>query len=232
MNEDAQNRAVGETVELGSRVADTGPRPAACVIWLHGLGADGGDFASLPDELALPADTPTRFIFPDAPMRAITINGGAVMRGWYDIYDDISPDAPQDEEGMMASAHIVNELVEQELARGVAPARVLLGGFSQGGAVALYAGLTSRRAIGGVIALSTYLPLHSRFAQSPPQNTPPVFMAHGEYDPTIPLAYARLSHQRLKALGVAVEWRIYAIPHALCAEEVAAIREWLLARLS
>ena len=229
MNDNAADSAVAETVELGSLTIETGPEPSACVIWLHGLGADGADFAALPEQLALPPDCPTRFIFPDAPFRPVTINGGAVMRAWYDIDADISPAAPQDEAGVRASARMLEMMARQEIAAGIRPERVILAGFSQGGAVALYAGLQSTLGLGGVVALSTYLPLAKHFGQT--LAPPPVFMAHGDADAVIPLSFAAASRERLVALGATVTWNTYPMPHAVCAAEITALRAWLLARL-
>ena len=222
-----------EEVELGSLVIETGEMPEASVIWLHGLGADGHDFEDIVPQLLLPASMPTRFIFPDAPVRAVTINGGYMMRAWYDIYEDISPQAEQDEAGILSSSAMLNLLVEQEMDRGIASDRIILAGFSQGGAVALYAGLTSDRPLGGIMVFSTYLPLHYRLDKSAirPVHIPSVFMAHGRYDNVIPFAYAEESLRNLKELGIRVDWNVYDMEHNMCAEEIFAIREWLIDRL-
>jgi phospholipase/carboxylesterase len=228
------SRTPDEEVELGSLVIETGDMPEASVIWLHGLGADGHDFEDVVPQLLIPASMPIRFIFPDAPVRAVTINGGYMMRAWYDIYDDISPDAEQDEEGIKSAATLLGLLVEQEMERGIASERIVLAGFSQGGAVALYAGLTSDRPLAGIMALSAYLPLSQQLTETTtrPGNIPSVFMAHGEYDSVIPLAYARASQQHLKQLDVPVDWNIYNMEHNMSADEIFAIREWLIERLA
>lgn len=222
-----------EEVELGSLIIETGDYPDASVIWLHGLGADGHDFEPIVPQLLIPATMPTRFIFPDAPVRAVTINGGYMMRAWYDIYEDISLDAEQDAEGIKSSAAMLNLMVEQEVQRGIARERIILAGFSQGGAVALYAGLTGNEPLAGVMALSTYLPLHREITDSvvQPANIPSVFMAHGSYDPVIPISYAEQSMKQLRSLGLSVDWNTYDMEHSLNAEEVFAIREWLIERL-
>lgn len=222
-----------EEVVLGSLTIETGDMPEASVIWLHGLGADGHDFEDLVPQLLLPAAMPTRFIFPDAPVRAVTINGGYMMRAWYDIYEDISLDAEQDEEGILSASAMLNLMVEQEMQKGIASERIILAGFSQGGAVALYAGLTSELPLGGIMALSTYLPLHYRVTPESirPRNVPSVFMAHGRYDSVVPFSYGESSMRRVRELGVAVDWNTYDMEHNLCAEEIFAIREWLIERL-
>ena len=226
-------RIPDEEVELGSLVIETGDMPEASVIWLHGLGADGHDFEDIVPQLLLPASMPTRFIFPDAPIRAVTINGGYMMRAWYDIYEDISPDAEQDEAGIHSSAAMMNLLVEQEMRKGIASERIILAGFSQGGAVALYAGLTSDRPLGGIMAFSAYLPLHNQLDKSSVRSShvPSIFMAHGRYDNVIPLSYAEASLQHIRGLGVAVDWNVYDMEHNMSAEEIFAIREWLIDRL-
>jgi len=223
-----------EEIELGSLVIETGEIPEASVIWLHGLGADGHDFEGIVPQLLIPASMPIRFIFPDAPVRAVTINGGYMMRAWYDIYEDISAEAEQDEEGIKSAATLLSLLVEQEMQRGIASERIILAGFSQGGAVALYAGLTSEKPLGGVMALSAYLPLHDQLTRvsTRPNNVPSVFMAHGQHDAVIPLPYARSSYEQLKALGIPVDWNVYAMEHNMNAEEIFAIREWLIERLN
>ena len=226
-------RIPDEEVELGSLVIETGDMPEASVIWLHGLGADGHDFEDIVPQLLLPASMPTRFIFPDAPIRAVTINGGYMMRAWYDIYEDISPDAEQDEAGIHSSAAMMNLLVEQEMRKGIASERIILAGFSQGGAVALYAGLTSDRPLGGIMAFSAYLPLHNQLDINSvrPSHVPSTFMAHGRYDNVIPLSYAEASLQHIRGLGIPVDWNVYDMEHNMSAEEIFAIREWLIDRL-
>jgi len=197
-------RTPDEEVELGSLVIETGDMPEASVIWLHGLGADGHDFESIVPQLLIPASMPIRFIFPDAPVRAVTINGGYMMRAWYDIYEDISFDAEQDEEGIKSSAGLLSLLVEEEMRRGIASDRIILAGFSQGGAVALYAGLTSDVPLGGVMALSAYLPLAPQLTTSTTntQHLPSVFMAHGERDAVVPFSFAEIRKKNPQFINV------------------------------
>ena len=226
-------RTPDEEVELGSLVIETGEIPESSVIWLHGLGADGHDFEDIVPQLLIPASMPIRFIFPDAPVRAVTINGGLMMRAWYDIYEDINNHAEQDEQGVKSSAGMLALLVEQEMQRGIPSERIILAGFSQGGAIALYAGLQSDKPLGGVMALSTYLPLMDSLSKDDtyPENIPSVFMAHGQYDTVIPLKFAQASRQYLKELDVAVDWNTYEMEHSMSADEIFAIREWLIERL-
>ena len=205
----------------------------ASVIWLHGLGADGHDFEGLIPELNLPAGHGIRFIFPHAPHRPVTINGGYVMRAWYDILG-FDPAAGEDAEGIQDSADAVRALIQRERERGVPNARIVLAGFSQGGAIALYAGLRHPERLAGILALSSYLPLASRLpGEAHPENAGiPIFMAHGENDPVIALRFAQATRERLQHLAYRVEWRVYPMGHALCAEEVRDIRDWLLRVLS
>ncbi len=204
---------------------ETGASPSAAIIWLHGLGADGSDFAPLADELAL--ERPVRYVFPHAPMMPVTINGGYVMRAWYDISD--SAIRREDEVGVRASQTQIEALIAREQARGIAAGRIVLAGFSQGGAIALQTGLRQPEALAGIMALSTYVPLADRLAaeRHGANAAVPIFMAHGSYDPVIPIARAAESHALLQRLGYAVEWHEYPMPHAVCAEEIAAIGAWL-----
>jgi phospholipase/carboxylesterase len=205
--------------------------PQATVIWLHGLGADGHDFEPIVPQLQLPI--PVRFVFPHAPRRPVTINGGYVMRAWYDI---AAPDlsSGEDDAGIRESAQQLNALIEREVHNGVAPRRIVLAGFSQGGAVALHAGLRYPQRLAGILALSTYLPLANSVAlEAHPANRDiPIFMAHGEEDTVVPPPHAHISKQRLTELGYAVEWHSYAMPHSLCSEEIADIAQWLARILS
>ncbi len=221
-----------EEIELGSLVVETGENPQASVIWLHGLGADGHDFEPIVPQLLIPASIPIRFIFPDAPMRSVTINGGMMMRAWYDIYELIKEDAEQDAEGIQGSANMLSLMVEQEIERGIATERIILAGFSQGGAVALYAGLQSKQPLGGIMALSTYLPLAETITSVDSGLIPSVYMAHGTYDPVIPIQFAESSKNRLKELGLTIDWNTYPMEHSVSAEEIMTIREWLIERLS
>jgi phospholipase/carboxylesterase len=212
-----------ETLEL-----ETGPRPTAAVIWLHGLGADGYDFEPIVPELDLPAAPAVRFVFPHAPMRPITINGGAVMRGWYDVLS-LEGVRREDDAGVRASQASVEELMAREASRGVPAARVVLAGFSQGGAIALQAGLRHPERLAGIMALSTYLPLASTLAAeaSAANRDVPIFMAHGRDDSLIPIERATLSREALRAAGYKIEWRDYAMEHAVSGEEIEDIAAWL-----
>jgi phospholipase/carboxylesterase len=205
----------------------------AAVIWLHGLGADGKDFVPLVPELRLPASISARFVFPHAPVRPITINGGMPMRGWYDIVSLTRSDQ-QDETGIRASAAIVQALIECEVAAGVPRKRIVLAGFSQGGAIALHTGLRQAEPLAGILALSTYLPLHTHiFSElTPAGRTTPILMCHGLYDNVLPLSLGSSSRDGLRQLGCQVEWRDYPMQHQVCAEEIAEISTWLQARLA
>jgi phospholipase/carboxylesterase len=200
---------------------------SAAVVWLHGLGADGHDFAGIVPQLGL-FDAPVRFVFPHAPQRPVTINQGYVMRAWYDI---AAPDLTQrqDTEGIRASERQVGELVARERARGIAAERIVLAGFSQGGAIALHTALRHSERLAGVLALSTYLPLAERTAgELHPANCElAVWMGHGLHDPVIPLEHAERSRDALRAMGCAVEWHTYPMPHSVSIEEVADIAAWL-----
>jgi phospholipase/carboxylesterase len=204
----------------------------AAVIWLHGLGADGYDFLPIVPELELPATLAVRFIFPHAEQRAVTVNGGARMPAWYDIHG-FDSSHKQDAAGIHASAARIQTLIEAEVAAGVARTRIVLAGFSQGGAIVLHAGLRQADALAGVMALSTYLPLESTVA---PEATAagralPVLMCHGRQDPVITIDRALRSRDALLALGVPVQWREYQMPHSVCPEEIGEISRWLGQRL-
>lgn len=196
------------------------------VIWLHGLGADGHDFVPLVRQLT--PRRPTRFIFPHAPERPVTVNGGLVMRAWYDIVD-LGGAAPEDEAGIRASGAAVQALVDGEIERGIASDRIVLAGFSQGGAIALYAALRAPQSLAGVIGLSTYLPLAAALdsERSPASAGIAVFMAHGDLDPMIPVHGAVLSRDRLIEAGCRVEWHRYPMGHEVCGDEVRDIDAWL-----
>jgi phospholipase/carboxylesterase len=197
------------------------------VIWLHGLGADGHDFESLVPHLGLPPAAGVRFIFPHAPYRQVTINGGMRMRAWYDILDAVPP--REDERGIRESERDLRRLIDHEIAAGIPPARILLAGFSQGGAIALHTGLRYPQRLAGILALSTYLPLAHTMAQEvhPANRSTPILMAHGSEDAVIPLPMARRSCELLTSLGYPIEWRSYFTGHSVCAEEVADISAWL-----
>jgi phospholipase/carboxylesterase len=195
------------------------------IIWLHGLGADAGDFLPIIAELQLAAGV--RFVFPNAPYRQVTINGGMVMRAWYDIRG-FGPHASEDAAGLAASAGLVRGLVEREISRGVARERIVLAGFSQGGAVALHAGLAGSGRLAGILGLSTYLPAAGLLEAAGPVATDvPVRLMHGSEDAVIPLALARASTATLRALGVTVEWSTYRMGHEVIAPEIRDISDWL-----
>lgn len=205
------------------------PAPAtASVIWLHGLGADGNDFVPVVPELGADLVRSTRFVFPHAPRRPVTINGGMVMRAWYDIAD-AELDRRADETGVRASETILRELIATELDRGIASERIVLAGFSQGGAIALHTGLRYAQPLAGIMALSTYLPLaaSARSEAHAANRDVPIFMAHGSGDPVIPLSLSEHSRQQLRELGYVVECHTYPMPHAVCAEELRDIGCWL-----
>jgi phospholipase/carboxylesterase len=206
----------------------TGTDPRGTVIWMHGLGADGWDFVPIVRELPLPDDLALRFIFPHAPVRPVTINNGHEMRAWYDIrQNDISRQA--DEAGIRESQAQVEALIAREAERGIAAERVVLAGFSQGGAIALQAGLRHKEKLAGIVALSTYLPLQESFeAEAAGANkATPIFMAHGTQDPIVPVQLADASRKFLDEHGYKIDWQVWPMPHAVCAEEVAAIGEYL-----
>jgi phospholipase/carboxylesterase len=209
--------------------AETGPNPQWSVIWMHGLGADGSDFVPIVPELGLPEDPALRFIFPHAPFRPVTCNGGYVMRAWYDIIS-LAPDTRQiDEAGLLESRAFVRDLIEREAARGVPSERVILAGFSQGGAVAYLAGLTHPTPLAGIIALSTYIPsarlLSDGFAEA--NRHIPILAAHGTDDDVVSLALGEQAVGLVRTLGLEPEWRTYAMPHSVCMAEIADIGVWL-----
>jgi len=207
---------------------ETGPAPRAAVIWLHGLGADGHDFEPIVPELGLPASLPVRFVFPNAPLRPVTINMGMRMRAWYDILQ--LGGGPEDEAGIRDSQGLLEELISIETRKGIPHGKIVLAGFSQGGAIALQAALRHPERLGGILALSTYLPLQQELEQErkAANQDLPIFMAHGEYDDMIPMDRAVRSRDALRSLGYAVEWREYPMPHSVCPEEIADIAAFLL----
>jgi phospholipase/carboxylesterase len=211
----------------------TGPDPRGCVIWMHGLGADGWDFVPIVRELDIPEELPLRFIFPHAPVRPVTINNGYSMRAWYDIAMADIGRLP-DEAGIRQSQARVEALLAREKARGIPASRIVLAGFSQGGAMALHTGLRHTEALAGILALSTYLPLAETLDResSDANDRVPIFMAHGTQDPVVPLALAESSRAALEARGLAPDWHAYPMPHSVCAEEVAEISRWLAARFA
>ena len=201
---------------------ETGPRPEAAILWLHGLGADGHDFEPIVPELKL--KKPLRFIFPHAPMRPVTINQGMRMRAWYDILQ--LGGGAEDEAGLRASQKITEELIR---AQGLPANKIVLAGFSQGGAIVLQTALRYPERLAGVMALSTYLPLAGTLAaeRSDANRDVPIFMAHGQYDDLIPMQRARASREHLEKLGYKIEWHDYPMPHSVCAPEIADISAFL-----
>ena len=215
--------------ELDTPVVVEPPTPAtAAVVWLHGLGADGRDFEPVAAELGRGGLGGIRYVFPHAPVRPVTINGGMEMRAWYDIAGS-DFDRRADEEGVRESAGIAGALVDEQIARGIAAERIVLAGFSQGGAIALYAGLRFPFRLAGILALSTYLPVpRSLEAQAHRANRDvPIFLAHGSQDPMIALSLSERSRAALAALGYVVEVHTYPMPHSVCAEEIRDIGNWL-----
>lgn len=200
------------------------------IIWLHGLGADGHDFAPVVPELDLDM-AGVKFMFPHAPVRPITINNGFPMRGWYDILTLDADNFIDDMEGIRASTAFVHHLIATEIAAGIEPDHIILAGFSQGGAIALFAGLTAEVRLAGILALSTYLPAAETVMKEKRQDTPPILMLHGVDDMTIRLEYAELSRAALMAMGCDLDFRIYPMGHTLCVEEVTEMSRWLKQRL-
>lgn len=216
------------TVEI-----ETAPNPVASVIWLHGLGADAHDFEPVVPQLVDPAWPALRFVFPNAPMRPVTVNGGMRMRAWYDI-TGMEIAQRQDEKGIRESMALLDELISAENTRGVPTEHIFVAGFSQGGAIALAGGLRHTDPPAGIIALSTYLPMHmSTAAERGPRNDKvPVFMAHGIYDPVVPLALATMSRDALNAIGQPIEWHTYGIAHEVSGAEITDLRNWMGAILA
>jgi len=204
-----------------------GENPVGSVIWLHGLGADGHDFEPIVPELHLPADLSLRFVFPHAPVRPVTINGGMAMRAWYDIVS-LDAEGRADADGVRESTAILEELIAGEMERGIDPGNIVIAGFSMGGAIAINTALHTAHKLAGLMALSTYLPLPSEVEGSAGGRDLPVFMAHGSFDPMLPMQWGQLSAERLTETGFSVEWHDYPMAHAVCPEEIRDIRAWLL----
>ena len=215
-----------ETIEI-----ETAPNPAATVIWLHGLGADGNDFAPIVPELRLASAPAVRFVFPHAPMMPVTINNGHVMRAWYDVsFGDLEGKTRQaDEKGVRASQAAIEQLIAREVSRGIAAEKIVVAGFSQGGAIALQTGLRHADKLAGIMALSTYLPLVQTLATeaAPANRSIPVFYAHGTHDAVIPMAMAKASREALLAAGYKIDWHEYPMQHSVCVEEIGDIGRWL-----
>lgn len=212
-----------ETIEV-----ETGKQPTGSVIWMHGLGADGHDFEPIVPELVRPNERALRFVFPNAPVRPVTINAGYAMRAWYDIIG-IDRHSQQDEAGIRASDAIVRGLIRRENERGIPTNRIVLAGFSQGGAMSLMTGTRYPEKLAGIMALSCYMLLAPKLEaeRSSANGATPIFMAHGTQDPVVPYALGEESRQLLEKLGYPVEWHSYPMPHSVCVEEVADIAAWL-----
>jgi phospholipase/carboxylesterase len=212
-----------ETIEV-----ETAPKPTAAVIWLHGLGADGHDFESVVPQLVQRGERAWRFVFPHAPVRAVTLNGGMRMRAWYDI-KGLDRNAVQDVAGFQDSDRKVRELIDREVARGIPESRIVLAGFSQGGAVSLYMISRLPGKLAGVMALSCYVPMQGSFSAERRQanDATPIFMAHGQADATLPMLLGSNSRDFLRKHGYKVEWHEYPMAHNVCPEEVGDIREFL-----
>ncbi len=212
-----------ETIEI-----ETAPNPDAAVIWMHGLGADGHDFEPVVPEIVRRGERAWRFIFPHAPVRPVTINGGMSMRAWYDILG-FERGALEDTAGFRATDQEVGGLISREIERGIAPGRIVLAGFSQGGAVSLYSGLRYPERLAGLVVLSSYLPMRSTLSVERAQANAglSIFMAHGTDDPVLPLAMGQASRDLLKSMQYDVEWHQYRIPHSVCEPELNDIRHFL-----
>ncbi len=212
-----------ETIEV-----ETAANPNAAIIWLHGLGADGHDFEPIVPELAPAGERAWRFIFPNAPVRPVTINGGMQMRAWYDI-KGLDRNSAEDTAGFQAADGQIRELIAREVGRGIPTSRLVLAGFSQGGAVSLYTVTRLKDKLAGVMALSCYLPGVQSFGaeRQPANDATPIFMAHGIADPMLPMALGAKSRDFLRAHGYTVDWREYPMAHAVCPAEIADIRHFL-----
>jgi phospholipase/carboxylesterase len=207
---------------------ETGPNPVATIIWMHGLGADGHDFEPIVPELARRGERPLRFVFPHAPVRPVTLNNGYRMRAWYDIVS-IQRGAAQDEAGIRASHAIVEGLIQRENERGIPSGKIVLAGFSQGGAMALYSGTRYPEKLAGIMGLSCYMLLESRLAaeRSAANQATSIFLGHGTQDPVVSLLLGEGTRRMLETQGYPVEWHAYPMPHSVCPEEVADMAAWL-----
>ena len=211
------------TIEL-----TTGSNPTHSIIWMHGLGADGNDFVPIIEELDLPKTIAIRFIFPHAPKQPVTVNGGFIMRAWYDIRS-ADLDHAEDEVGLKRSEQLIMQLIEKEKSRGIASENIVLAGFSQGGVMSLFVGLRYAEKLGGVMVLSGYLPLAHQFESSAHlvNHTTPIFIGHGNEDMIVPIQLANKSKQQLITQGYLVEWHEYNMAHSVCNDELADISKWL-----
>jgi phospholipase/carboxylesterase len=214
--------------ELQTVEAQTGPNPEVSIIWMHGLGADAHDFEPAVPMLQLDSGRSLRFVFPNAPVRPVTIDGGLQMRAWYDL-KSMDRDGPEDEDGIRASAAAIDALIQQERDRGIAAERIVMAGFSMGGAMALFTALRYPQKLAGVLALSTYVPIsQATFAEASQANHGlPIFMAHGTMDEVVPFNFARNSRKRLHQHDYAVEWHEYPMAHSVIPEELEHIKVFL-----
>ncbi len=210
-----------DTVEV-----TTGENPVGSIIWLHGLGADGHDFEPIVPELRLPADLPLRFVFPHAPVQPVTINGGMAMRSWYDIlsFDSVGR---ADRDGVLKSSAILEALITREVERGIDASKIVIAGFSQGGAVAIHTALQTEHRVAGLMALSTYMALPEDAVSAACRKDLPIFMAHGSFDPVLRMDWGRASADKLIENGYSVDWHEYPMAHAVCPQEIADISSWL-----
>jgi phospholipase/carboxylesterase len=208
---------------------ETAPKPNAAVIWLHGLGADGHDFEPVVPEIVRRGERAWRFVFPSAPVRPVTLNAGMSMRAWYDVLG-WDRNAVEDVAGFKSTDALVRELIAKEVARGIPASRIVLAGFSQGGAVTLYTGLRYPERLAGLLVLSSYLPLREHLAaeRAAANDGASIFMAHGLADPMVPIALGAASRDLLKSHGYAIEWHQYPMPHSVCEAEIADIRSYLV----
>lgn len=217
------NHSLLETIDI-----ETAPNPAVAVIWMHGLGADGSDFVPVVRELDLAGCPPIRFVFPHAPTMPVTVNGGYVMRAWYDILgSDLAK--REDEKGLRASQAAIEQLIEREKSRGIPAERIVLAGFSQGCAMAIQTGLRYPEKLAGLLCLSGYVPIHTTIVEERHRanHDTPIFMAHGRADQVIPIDRAEKSRDLLQAFGYSVEWHEYQMQHSVCPEEIDDISAWL-----
>ena len=216
--------------ELYCKEIETHPSSDAAVIWLHGLGATCDDFVPIVPELNLPANARIRFIFPQAPSIPVTVNGGMVMPAWYDIYH-IDIDRKIDHGHILESSGKVQALIEREISRGISSERIVIAGFSQGGAVAYQAALTFRQPLGGLLAMSTYFATHDSLTLAAENAALPISISHGRYDPVVPESLGQQAVAHLQALGLSPEYQTYPMQHEVCMPQIVAISQWLQARL-
>ena len=218
---------IPQTVEVS-----TADNVEGSVVWLHGLGADGHDFEPIVPELRIPDAPGLRFVFPHAPVQPVTLNGGMAMRAWYDIYS-LERNGPVDEAGITQSMEVLRALVEREIERGIPAEKIVVAGFSQGGAIASQFALQYEKPLAGLMALSTYMPMGNKIASKVADNdnaqprSLPIFMAHGQFDPVLPFEAGKTARDTMLELGYRVEWKDYPMPHAVCTDEIADISAWL-----